>query len=132
MADFEIKRSYSFQVYPSNILGNDFNNVTVLAKLDRESAELLEPVSLRHSLIYPFLPSGTVDNPDDYTYLKLKHPSGVVSVVAVEWIQADTVVALEAGKVVVEFNNFTNDRLSLLRDVLNANGFSGFTITTKR
>ena len=89
-------------------------------------------MSLRHPLIYPFLPSGTVDNPDDYTYLKLKHPSGVVSVVAVEWIQADTVVALEAGKVVVEFNNFTNDRLSLLRDVLNANGFSGFTITTKR
>lgn len=132
MADFEIKRSYSFQVYPSSMLGNDFNNVTVLAKLDRESAELLEPVSLRHPLIYPFLPSGTVDNPDDYTYLKLKHPSGVISVIAVEWIQADTVVALEAGKVVVEFNNFTNDRLSLLRDVLNANGFSGFTITTKR
>ena len=125
----KLKQTYSFQVYPSTLLGTVYQDVTVLAILDRESAELIEPISLKHPLLYPSLPKGTSDNPDDYTYYKIRHPSGVISVIAEEWIQSDTIESKDYRTCVVRLNNYPASQVALLRQVLAANGITDFTIT---
>lgn len=56
--NFEIKKTYSFRVYPAGILGNNFDNVTVLGILDRATAQTITNITTKHPLIYPTLPSG--------------------------------------------------------------------------
>lgn len=125
---FERKKTYSFKIYPSVVLGNDFTNVVVEDILSRATAEAFEKVTTLHALVYPYLPAGTPDDPDSYDYLKIRHPSGVTSIIAVQWIQMDTVEEIRATNCYVKLENFTPSKLSLLREALTANGFSNFSI----
>ena len=108
---FERKKTYSFKIYPSVVLGNDFTNVVVEDILSRATAEAFEKVTTLHALVYPYLPAGTPDDPDSYDYLKIRHPSGVTRIIAVQWIQMDTVEEIRATNCYVKLENFTPSKL---------------------
>lgn len=127
---FEIKKTYNFELYPSSILGNNFQRVTVLGIIDRETAETFTNITTKHPLVFPYLPSGTPNDPDDYTYLKIRHESGIITAIAVEWIQPQTIELVENIDAMVRINNFSPSQISLLREVLVANGFTDFNIST--
>ena len=46
--NFQIREIYSFDVYPTAVLGNGFKNVTVLAVMDQESANQLIDTTALH------------------------------------------------------------------------------------
>lgn len=125
---FERKKTYSFKIYPSVVLGSDFSNVTVEDILSRSTAEALANVTTLHALVYPYLPAGTPNDPDSYDYLKIKHPSGATEIIAAQWIQEDTIEEIRASTCYVKLENFTPSKLASLREALAANGFSNFSI----
>lgn len=127
--NFEIKKTYSFRVYPAGILGNNFDNVTVLGILDRATAQTITNITTKHPLIYPTLPSGSPEDPDDYTYLKIRFESGDITAIAQEWIQPNSIQLVEEATCVVRLQQFSPAKLTLLREVLSANGFRNFTVT---
>ena len=125
---FELKCTYNFEVYPSAILGNDFNNVTVLGIMDMASADVITNITTLHALVYPLLPTGSPVDPEDYTYLKVRQESGEIRVIAIEWIQPATIEKLNEGICIVRFNRLSPTKTTELRTALSANGFTDFTI----
>lgn len=129
MFNFKIKNSYSFEVHPSSVLGNDFKNVTILAILDRATAETITNITVKHPLIYPLLPAGTINDPDAYTYLKIEHESGDTTVIAYEWIRTDTIVEVESQELIITVRDAnTAGDVEIIRNALAYNGFNDVTI----
>lgn len=126
--NFKLKTTYSFEVYPAPIIGTTFKNVTVLGIIDRDTAETIINVATHHPAIYPYLPEGTVNNPDDYTYLKLRTENGDITVVAIEWIRENTIEELKSRHLVVDFPDFDPTKLSFLRELLAENNMPNYTL----
>lgn len=124
---FKLKTTYSFDLYPSALLGNGLQNVTVVGIVDRETAETISNITTKHPLVYPYLPEGTPNDPDVYTYLKIKTQNGEVTVVAVEWIREETIVELKHKHLVLDFPDFDPTKLALLRELLAENDMPGYT-----
>jgi hypothetical protein len=124
-----IKKSYSFDVYPSAILGTDFKNVTVLAIMDMDSASQIIDTAAAHVSIYPYLPSGTPNDPSKYTYIKIKTSSGITTVLAVEWIKENTVTDVTSTSATVKIGGINPEDISRIRNALVANGFNNLLIT---
>lgn len=129
---YKLKKTYSFQVYPSAVLGHAFRDVTVLGILDYTTAMRIKNIRDKHPLYYPYLPSGTPDSPEDYTYLRVMLADGTEDIIAAEWIRESTITETDKGGCTVRFSSFDFTQLATLQEVLEANGFSGFTITTTR
>lgn len=125
---FQPRGIYTFEVYPSVILGNDFKNVTVQGVLDAESANAVTNIYTRHSQIYPYLPAGTINDPESYTYLKIRTEAGVVMAIAVEWIVPATVTSKTEAPLTVYFQAFPPNKIPFLRQLLASNDLPAFEI----
>lgn len=95
MVELEIGETYSFDVYPTAVLGNNFKNVTVMAIVDSETAKVaipggFDPVAI-HANVYGMLPDGTPNNYSRYLYVKIKHPNGAFSMLGLPWINQNTI-----------------------------------------
>lgn len=119
----------SFDVYPSAILGTDFNDVTVLATLDKDTANLWIDADSMHINIYPTLPPGVPDDPNQYQYVKLRHTNGSISVIGIPWIRAQTVEVSQRGTLTILIEGATaEDRERVVR-ALSANGYRAAKVT---
>jgi hypothetical protein len=122
--DIEVGGIYSFSVYPVAVLGTNFKNVLVMSILDAESAQALGlDILAQHALIYPSLPSTTVNNPQKYKYLKIKLPSGLTQIIAKEWINPTTLEVVTLGRFTVVLDNQSSSRQQKLLECLAANDF---------
>lgn len=121
-----INNRFSFEVYPTSRLGNQFKNVRLEAILNAQTAvnSGVDIVSL-HANIYPSLPSGTVPNdPYQYSYMRIQHPSGEYSTLGIPWVREETIVISESTQIVLTFNNRTEEDLSRIVLALQSNGYS--------
>jgi hypothetical protein len=122
---FEIRQVYDFDVYASALLGTNFNNVTILAIMDRSTAEREIDVQAMHAQIYPLLPANTAPNdPDGYDYVKIKTVSGETTILGLPWIKTDTIALVEARTIVATFGNAKASDVARIRDMCSQNGFS--------
>ncbi len=122
LSQLTIGSTVSFDVYPAAIIGSSFDDVKVLAILDMDTASFwIDPLAL-HINVKPSLPDGVPDDPQDYQYLKLKHPNGNVEVIGVPWIREDTISHSQAGTLVITVDDVgPEDRDTIVR-ALSANG----------
>lgn len=103
---YQIGSTYSFQVYPVAQLGNNFQNVVVLAILDATTVQQLGvDIWGVHKNLYASLPPGTPSDPTQYQYLRLKLQSGQTTIVAVPWISDSTVELVNAQTLQVTIGN---------------------------
>lgn len=124
--DIRPKQKFSFEVYPTAILGNNFQNVQLLAINDAETARRLGwDVDSLHATIYPTLPSGVVeDDPDSYPYVEIKTISGQRHIVGVEWIKPGTIETIVSGRVTMIFENRNPADIDRILESLSAIGQS--------
>lgn len=94
----------SFELYPAPILGSVFKDVTVLAVLDQDTANFWIDTVAMHTNVYPMLPAGTPNNPNQYHYLKVRHSNGEVSIIGMPWIKPHTVVISDKRQLTLIFN----------------------------
>ena len=126
---FQIKGVYTFDVYPTSIIGTSFQNVTILAMMDFESALTFADINALHINVYPHLPSGTPDDPTSTDYLLIRTSSGISSIIGLSWINLDTVETVESRRATAVIENVTSADVTRIRDALVMNGFNDISIT---
>lgn len=121
----------SFEVYPAAIVGARFTDVKVLAHLDKDSArQWIDPEAL-HVNVYPTLPTGTPDDPDQYQFLKLKHPNGKISVIGIPWIREETLQISTKGTLTLTVKEVDPADMQRIVQALSANGYQADTVSLK-
>lgn len=120
--DMVIGSVYSFEVYPTAILGNNFNNLKLLSELDSDDANgHIDPQAM-HAKIYPTLPEGSLDDYRAYTYYKFRTQSGETIVIGRPWINPATVNAVNSEYMWVKVRA-TAGQIPNVRASLVSNGF---------
>lgn len=118
----KIASRYTFDVYPSSVIGNNFKNVQVLALMDAVTAAQYADIMAMHEAVRPFLPVGTVNDPLKFTYARLRTSAGGYTVIAYEWINEPTIVEIFSSRIMIMVNNASPADPARLRNLLlNAN-----------
>jgi hypothetical protein len=129
MATFKIRGVYSFDVYPVPVIGNNFQNVTVVGIMDWEMANKEIDVMALHVQSYSFLPAGTPDNPQSYEYLKIKMPSGVTTIIAAPWINEATIQSNEYRTITATIGGVSASDLAPIKAALVQNGYNNVALS---
>lgn len=127
--NLQIRQVYSFEVYPVAILGNNYRNATVVAVMDRETANKEIDTQALHVSLYPYLPPGTPNDPNGYDYVKIKMPSGETTVLGIAWIKPETVQLVESRVVTVKIANVSASDIVRIKNALVQNGFTSINVS---
>jgi len=127
---YKVRGVYSFEVYPPR-LGNLFQNVTVMAELDFDSANQEIDVQAMHADFRASVPDIPAD-PRDYNYLKLRMPSGQITVIGIPWINDATVQEVTSNTIVAEISGgVTTADIPRIIAALGQNGYRTVKVTMK-
>lgn len=126
---FQTRKTYSFDVYPSAILGTAFKNVTVQAIFDYQSALAFADIDALHVNVFPHLPPGTPNRPQDFDYLLIRTQGGDSTVIGVPWIVGETIELVEALKMQVTIEDVGSADIERVRACLSQNGYNKIKIT---
>lgn len=132
MTKFEVSHSYSFDVYPSNVLGTGFRNCTVLAIMDHDTAAAQVDTVALHTQVYPYLPTGTPDDPTVYTYIKVKLPNGDITILGMPWINLETIQEVTRTTITATIRDVSANDLDKIRRILEANGYDNLRLDIVR
>lgn len=128
MNSFELNSVYNFNTLAPAILGANFKRVTVLAIVNYAIATTMANIEVNHRNIYPYLPVGTIDDPKTYQYLVIKTETGETTILALPWINLDTVNKLIGQDITIKINNVAPNDAAKIRDALIMLGFNDFNI----
>ena len=129
MLPFELNSVYSFNTVAPAILGLEFKRVTVLGVLSYSVANTFINIETNHINIFPYLPTGTVNDPKTYQYLLIKTETGENTVLALPWIDLDSVTQVTSQSLVLTVNNINNTDTTKIRDAMIMLGYNNFTIS---
>lgn len=125
--DIEIGTVYDIPMLAPAILGQSYENATVLALLDYSTAVTIMDVTAIHSSVYSLLPNGTPSDPSKLIYVKILTQNNSIVVIAVDWI-ASQPAAVAADTFTVTFTNTPRSQMANVIAVLNANGYNNITV----
>lgn len=123
MFPYKLKANYSFNTYAPAILGTRIRNAKLLAILDYDVASNYTTPNISHANIFPYLPVGTVDNPEAYTYLLFQTDEKTKIVFANTWIQESTITEQTNSKLTIVIENISTGDETKIRDLLLLSGF---------
>ncbi|WP_257292017.1 phage DNA polymerase-associated SH3 family protein [Endozoicomonas sp. ONNA1] len=121
----------SFTLYPAGIIGTVYDHCRINALLDAQTARQFIDIDALHANVYPTLPEGTINDPSGYLYLKVKLPSGIDSVVGMNWIDQGTLIRHESMTATFTVDNVDTTDIEKIKLALSANGFVGVNYTIK-
>lgn len=129
--NFQTNGVYSFSVYPKALLGNDFQNVTILGTINYILANRVISCQEKHVQVYPYIPvaNGTPNDYRQYNYIDVRLASGEETVLGIPWIDASTIVLQQAQTINVAIGNVTAADVDKVRNCLVANGYNNVDIT---
>lgn len=91
----------NFSLYNNTALTTEYSGCTVLGVLDYDTAKIfIDPTGL-HQNIYPALPDGALDDPEAYSYFKLRLVSGEDAIIGLPWIREETLAVDGRGTLTV-------------------------------
>ena len=130
MLNLRIGKVYTFSTLAPAILGAVIKNAKLISIVDYSSALKYDNIVTKYRTIYPVLPNGTPDSPEDCEYYIFKTESGDSVVFANQWIDENTVELIQHVGIKVNISNGSLTDVNRIRDALNALGVEDFTITT--
>lgn len=121
----QIGQRFSFEVYPTAILGNNFRDVRLEGIISaRTAASYGVDIEALHANVYPSLPPGTAPNdPFQYNYIRIQYPSGELAVLGIPWIRQETIQISTGGRVTLAFEDKTQADLDRILLALSSNGY---------
>lgn len=125
---FQQRKTYSFNVYPSAILGSGFKNVTVAAILDYQTAKAFGDIEVLHISVFPYLPAGTPNRPQDFDYLLLRTEAGDSIIIGIPWIEEETIEVVGALTMTITIDGVGTEDTERVRACLSQNGYDKFRI----
>lgn len=123
--EVQIGQRFSFEVYPTSILGNQFQDVRLEGILSaRSAASYGVDIEALHANVYPTLPQGSTPNdPFVYGYIRIQYPSGEFAVLGIPWIRQDTIQIATGGRITLTFEDKTQADLDRMLLSLSSNGY---------
>jgi len=113
----------TFDTYPAAIIGTTFEDVKILGFFDKGTANAYIDADSMHANVFPTLPNGTPNDPDDYTFVKVQHPNGNFSVIGIPWIIESSIVIINKGKLTLVLDNITIEDRERIVSAIAANGY---------
>lgn len=131
--NFAIGQTYSFNVYPSNLLGTDWQNVKVTSVMSFEDAMKDEDVTSLHVQFYPYFgaQTNTPNDPAAYLYIKVKTQSGATQILGVAWIDDASVTLVTAQTITATITQVTPQDIPKIQAILAANNYNFVTLAIK-
>jgi len=117
--------SFSVHDKVQAVIPTKFENVQLVAVLDADTAKsLIDPYTL-HRNIFPLLEGGTSpDDPNGYTYVKVKLSNGQFTAVGYPWINQATIEKRDSSTAQVTIGNISSTELQRFKDHVAAGGWS--------
>lgn len=123
MSNFKINNSYSFNTRAPAILGAGYKNTKLIAILDSKMAGTLINIQSQHSNIFPYLPAGTPNSPERFTYLVFE-VNGERKVIAEEWIDETSVQESSSQNIQIDIKNVTTQDIIKIKNMMTIGGFA--------
>jgi len=122
--DVRLNQIFSFEVYPTNVIGNNFRNVRLEGIVSAQTAASYGmDIEAVHAAVYPTLPAGVPNDPFKYPYIRIQFPNGEYTMIGIPWIRQETIQISVAGQVTMVFENKTDVDLERMINALSANGY---------
>ena len=122
--DLKINSIYSFNTRVPAILGATIRNAKLVSIMDYEMANMFMSPNVSHAAIFPYLPVGTPNNPEKYTYLLFELETGKKQAFAYPWIEESTITEKSNRVITVTVSNTVSGDEIKIRDMLLLAGFS--------
>lgn len=126
MTNFQIGAMYSFEVYAPSILTSSFKNVVAEGVLREAQAKQLGlDTRAMHARVFPYLPSGTPNDPSAYNYALFRTLTGETTILGIPWIRDSTVSLIDAQTLSIKIGNVdaTKD-IPIIRNALSQLGYN--------
>jgi hypothetical protein len=121
--NFEVGKTYNFDVHPSKIYGNTFTNMTVAGIFDYSTATALADIDAMHENAKPYVPN-IPNSPTKYSYIKFKQSSGEYIIFGLPWIRDETIKLVDSNIIEVQINNVSPSDIPKVKAALSQNGFT--------
>lgn len=124
ISQIEIGQRFSFEVYPSAILGNNFKDVTLEGTLSPDMARAFgTDIASMHANVYRTLPTTVPNDPVKYNYIRVRHQNGTLSIIGIPYIRPESIVISTHGVLDLRFDNVTQADQERIITALSANGY---------
>jgi hypothetical protein len=129
--NYQLGQVLSFDVYPAQVLGNNFENVTILGLLDPQSANQIIDIVGSHAAVYPYLPSANnvPNDPTQYNYIKIRTQSGQISALGMPWVNESTISATTNQVITALVQGVTASDVQNVINALTTNGYPNISVT---
>jgi hypothetical protein len=127
--NYQLGQVLSFDVYPAVVLGNNFENATVLGLLDPGSANQVIDIVSNHAAVYPYLPAGVPNDPTQYNYVKIRTQSGKITALGMPWINESTITATTNQVITAVIQGVTTSDIQGVQNALISNGYNNFAVS---
>lgn len=121
----QIGQRFSFEVYGTSVLGNNFKDVRLEGIISAATAAAYGvDIEALHAAVYPTLPQGSAPiNPFQYNYIRIQYPSGEYAILGIPWIRPETVEVAEGGTLTLSFQDKTPSDVDRILMALSSNGY---------
>lgn len=121
----------SFETIAPSILNLKYKQVKFAGLVNWAVARSFSDIASLHRSLYPSMSQSEVkDDYKSYSYLTFQNSSGIVQVIGVPWIRQDTLVVSGSENLNVNFPNISPEKKEYLFQLLKANGFSNFQVSS--
>ncbi|WP_144106665.1 phage DNA polymerase-associated SH3 family protein [Paraburkholderia sp. BCC1886] len=127
--NYQIGQVLSFSLYPTAVLGNSLDNVTVLGTLDQDSANAIIDTVGMYLKVAPYLPSPVPTGADQYNYIKVKTSQGVITALGMPWINESTIVATTNQTITATISGVTASDVTGVQNALISNGYTNISVS---
>jgi hypothetical protein len=126
---FRNRAVYSFDTWAPAILGSTYQNVTVCAIFDEETAQAqgLNTKQI-HASVFSSLPLGTPNDSSAYDYIQVKTESGEKTIFGIAWLKETSIQEITLDSFDIRVSRITASDLPRLRNALFTSGFDSFEI----
>lgn len=131
MFNFKVGASYTFNTYAPAILGNTIKNAVLSAIVNYATAKKFGAVDFTQSRVFSYLPAGTPNDPQRFTYLIFKTESDAELVLAVPWINESTIETSDTTTLVVRVRGAGANDARNIKELMALAGWHQTTITVE-
>lgn len=131
MASFEIKKTYNFSIQTdaTAVLGANYSLMKVRAIMNSEEAAKKADVTTTYNTVKGVL-TDLPESITDLTFILFENTDGNTTVLALEYIDTDTIEEVESVNIRVNILNASTEDISILTTAVKELGYTNFTVTT--
>ena len=120
---FDINKTYTFNTLAPSKLGVTIRNAKLIEVESYSSAKLSFDVDSMYREIYPLLPTGVLDAPQNSIYYTFKGENNEKIKLADIWIDAPSIVLVDAIDIRIDIPGVDLTDVALLQNYLTALGY---------